>query len=145
MPCQPESRARPPSRIGPSERQRSAPQSVPTHAAARGARLDGLATATSRNYDRESGCYRDERAGGTSPRASEREVGRRQPGAARPTAAKARWTATTRQSHHDNVDVLGVCCQGFEILGVRCNHGPSGFRRGDHERVYGRAAAGKPA
>jgi hypothetical protein len=54
------------------------------------------------------------------------------------------WAATTLQSHRDNVDVLGVCCQGLEILGVCCDDGPSGLSRCNHERIYGRAAAGKP-
>lgn len=49
------------------------------------------------------------------------------------------------QSHGDNIDVLSVGRQCFEILGVRRDDGPSWFGRGDNERVNRRATTRAPA
>jgi hypothetical protein len=44
----------------------------------------------------------------------------------------------------DDVDVLRVCREGFEILDVCRDYGSFGFGRSDHERVDRGTASGEP-
>lgn len=43
------------------------------------------------------------------------------------SAATPSWTATTLLSDRDDVDVLRVRRQGFQIVGVGCDYGPTWF------------------
>jgi hypothetical protein len=45
----------------------------------------------------------------------------------------------------DDVDVLRVGREGFEILDVRRDHGSSGFGRSDYERIDCGTTSGEPA
>ena len=45
----------------------------------------------------------------------------------------------------DDINVLRVGREGFEILGVRRDHGSAGLSGGDDERIDCGAASGKPA
>jgi len=49
------------------------------------------------------------------------------------------------ESDCDDVDVLRVGCEGFEIFDVCRNHGSSGFGRSDHERIDCGTTPGEPA
>src|SRR3954469_2825917 len=53
--------------------------------------------------------------------------------------------ATMPVSDCDDVHILCVGRQGFQIVRVRRDHGSPRFSGGDHERINGGATSGKPA
>jgi hypothetical protein len=63
----------------------------------------------------------------------------------RPSASTACWAATMPVSDCDDVHILCVGRQGFQIVRVCRDHGSPRFSGGDHERIDCGATSGKPA